>query len=63
MFYGQIVHGEAYAFLTSGHWYIPLPGRGQHLPLTSAMFFDLGVFLVVVGVSVGIINRFEEELE
>ena len=29
----------------------------------SAMFFDIGVLLVVVGVSVGIITRFSEELE
>lgn len=49
-------------FLTSDHWYIPLPGGGEY-HLTTVLFFDLGVFLVVVAVSVGMINRFEEELE
>jgi len=63
MAYGLIANGETYAFLTSGHWYIPLPGKDHIFHLTSVMFFDLGVFIVVVGVSVGIINRFEEELE
>lgn len=48
--------------LRSGDSHIPLPGGGN-FHLTSAMFFDLGVFIVVVGVSVGMINRFEEELE
>jgi multicomponent K+:H+ antiporter subunit A len=51
-----------YPLLTSGHWYIPLPG-GDTFHLTSAMFFDTGVFIVVVGASVGIVNRLEEELE
>ncbi|MEM8835530.1 MAG: hydrogen gas-evolving membrane-bound hydrogenase subunit E [Planctomycetota bacterium] len=50
------------AFLTTTSAYVPLLG-GDSFHFTSAMFFDLGVFLVVVGVSVGIINRFEEELE
>ncbi|MEQ9617402.1 MAG: proton-conducting transporter membrane subunit [Phycisphaerales bacterium] len=64
MIFGLISNGEAYAFLTSGNWYIPLPGESKTtFHLTSVMFFDLGVFIVVVGVAVGIINRFEEELE
>jgi len=62
MLYGLMITGEPHAFLTSGHWHIPLPG-GSSYHLTSVTFFDLGVFIVVIGVSVGIINRFEEELE
>ena len=53
---------EGAPFLTSGQAYVPRPGYfPYHLP--SVAFFDLGVFIVVVGVSVGMINRFEEELE
>ncbi len=50
------------AFLRSWHGYIPLFG-GAEYHLTTVMFFDLGVFLCVVGASMGIINRLEEELE
>jgi len=55
-----MLFGES--FLRSATGYIP---RGEADPYhwASAMFFDLGVFLVVVGVSVGIINRLIEELE
>ncbi|HUX83107.1 MAG TPA: monovalent cation/H+ antiporter subunit A [Halothiobacillus sp.] len=43
--------GAGYPFLTStfGHWQIPFLGN---LELASAMVFDLGVFLVVLGASV-----------
>jgi len=37
-----------YPFLTSAHGYLNLPVLGE-VPLASAMGFDLGVFLVVVG--------------
>jgi len=50
-------------FFTSSQGYIPLPGADSPFHWTSVMFFDLGVFIVVIAVSVGIINRFEEELE
>jgi multisubunit Na+/H+ antiporter MnhB subunit len=50
-------------FFTSGQGYIPLPGADAPFHWTSVMFFDLGVFIVVIAVSVGMINRFEEELE
>ena len=48
--------------LRSWHNYIPLPGGGEY-HFTSVTFFDLGVLIVVVAVSVGIINRLTEELE
>ena len=51
-----------FPLLTSVNSHIPLPGDGE-FHFASAMFFDIGVFIVVVGVSVGMINRFEEELE
>jgi multisubunit Na+/H+ antiporter MnhB subunit len=36
---------------------------GQELHFASAAVFDIGVFLVVVGVAVGMIQRLSEELE
>ncbi|MCB9848481.1 MAG: DUF4040 domain-containing protein [Phycisphaeraceae bacterium] len=50
------------AFLRSANGYIERGGSEPYHWATAA-FFDLGVFLVVVGVSVGIINRLLEELE
>jgi len=41
---------------------IPLP-FGESVHFASALFFDAGVLLVVVGVSVGIIEKFSRELE
>ena len=38
-------------------------GYGQSAHFASAVFFDAGVLLVVVGVSVGMIQRLAEELE
>ena len=37
-------------------------GFGQSFHFASAVFFDTGVLLVVIGVSVGMITRFSEEL-
>lgn len=42
-------------------WHVP--GLAEPLHFPSALFFDLGVLLVVVGVSVGMIVRLSEELE
>ena len=36
---------------------------GEPIHLVSAIFFDTGVLLVVVGVSIGMITRLSEELE
>jgi multicomponent Na+:H+ antiporter subunit B len=38
-------------------------GMGQTIHYASAMFFDIGVLLVVVGVSVGMIQRLSEEVD
>jgi multicomponent Na+:H+ antiporter subunit B len=38
-------------------------GFGQSIHFASAVFFDAGVLLVVVGVSVGMIQRLHEEIE
>ena len=48
--------------LTSRVAVVHLP-FGDEVHVASAFFFDLGVLLVVVGVSVGIVTRFVEELE
>jgi len=37
-------------------------GFNQSFHFASAMFFDIGVLLVVIGVSIGMITRFSEEL-
>ncbi|MEQ9454120.1 MAG: MnhB domain-containing protein [Phycisphaeraceae bacterium] len=48
--------------LRSYLWDLNLP-FGESLHIASAMFFDVGVFLVVIGICVGMISRFSEELE
>jgi len=48
------------AFLTSDHGTLRLPGIGT-FAWTSAALFDLGVFLVVVGATVTIIDLLAEE--
>ncbi len=47
-------------FFTSNHGYDPLPAGYEW---ATVMVFDLGVFLVVTGVVVGMINALSEELE
>ena len=47
-------------FLTSNHGYRPLPGGYEW---ATVMVFDLGVFFVVTGVVVGMINALSAELE
>jgi len=51
-----------YDFMRSFHDVMELPGDGSY-HWASVALFDLGVLIVVVGVSVGIINRLTEELE
>ncbi|MCA9305218.1 MAG: DUF4040 domain-containing protein [Phycisphaerales bacterium] len=48
--------------LTLPHFNVPRLGSEPY-HFTGAAFFDLGVMLVVIGCSTGIINRFEEELD
>jgi len=55
-------------FLTSSHGEVTLPltkaaGGPRHLEIASVMLFDLGVFLVVTGVVVGMINILSQETE
>jgi len=49
-------------FLRSATGYLPLPGGGEY-HWASVLLFDIGVLIVVVAVSVGVINRLTEELE
>jgi multicomponent K+:H+ antiporter subunit A len=49
-------------FLTSNNGYLPLPG-GKYFHWATVMFFDAGVFFVVVGVTVGMIDALSRELE
>ncbi|WP_432800139.1 MnhB domain-containing protein [Poriferisphaera sp. WC338] len=48
--------------LTSYEHYIPL-GFGQKIHFVSAFFFDGGVLLVVIGASIGMIDRISREVE
>ncbi|MFA9480184.1 MnhB domain-containing protein [Phycisphaerales bacterium AB-hyl4] len=48
--------------LHTWHGYVGLPGGGT-AHASSALIFDAGVFLVVVGASIGMIIRLSEELE
>lgn len=49
--------------LTSTVFDIPLPYADAPLHVPTAFFFDVGVLLVVIGVSVGMIVRLGEEIE
>lgn len=51
------------ALLTSTVFDIPLPYTPEPLHVPTAFFFDVGVLLVVIGVSVGMIVRLGEEVE
>ena len=57
---GAVALGFGLPFLTSNHGYTPLPAGYEW---ASVMVFDLGVFMVVTGVVVGMINALSEELE
>ncbi len=48
--------------LTSRNGYIPLAGADP-FHFSTVVFFDIGVLIVVIAVSVGVINRLTEELE
>ncbi len=49
-------------FMTSNNGYLPLPG-GQTVHWATVALFDAGVFLVVVGVTVGMIDALSREIE
>jgi multicomponent K+:H+ antiporter subunit A len=49
-------------FLTSNNGYLPLPGEAA-FHWATVMFFDAGVFLVVVGVTVGMIDALSGQIE
>jgi multisubunit Na+/H+ antiporter MnhB subunit len=50
-------------FLTSNNGYLPLPGDGGAFHWATVALFDAGVFLVVVGVTVGMIDALSREIE
>lgn len=52
-------------FFTSNHGYMPLPesGGGGEFEWATVMLFDLGVFLTVAGVVIGMIDALSRELE
>ncbi len=62
MLYGFAPGGTMFEILRSHHQYLPLTGA-DNFHFTSVLFFDTGVFMVVVAVAAGLVNRFEEELE
>ena len=50
-------------FLTSRFGYLPLPGTDERVEWTTVLGFDLGVFLVVLGVVLAMINAVSRESE
>jgi multisubunit Na+/H+ antiporter MnhB subunit len=50
-------------FLTSNNGYLPLPGGDAAFHWATVALFDAGVFLVVVGVTVGMIDALSREIE
>ncbi len=50
-------------FLYSAFGYVKLPASDEYIHLASVMGFDLGVFLTVAGVVLGMINAVSEEAE
>ncbi len=50
-------------FLTSRFGYLPLPGSDERVEWTTVLVFDLGVFMVVLGVVLAMINALSEESE
>lgn len=52
-----------FPFLRSTVGYVQLPFMNHATHYASAMLFDLGVMLVVVGVGVGMISQLTEEIE
>ena len=50
-------------FLFSAYGYVKLPGTDDSLHLASVLGFDLGVFMVVTGTVLGMINAVSEEVE
>ena len=55
---GALVFGHPFMTSAFGHFHIPLLGDVE---LASAMFFDIGVYLVVVGTTLAIIRTIAEE--
>jgi multicomponent Na+:H+ antiporter subunit B len=45
------------AYFTHIHGYLPVPGLGA-VPLSTALIFDIGVYLVVVGTGAGFLTAF-----
>ena len=55
---GALVFGQPFMTSAFGHFHLPLLGDVE---LASAMFFDIGVYLVVVGTTLAIIRTIAEE--
>lgn len=56
---GLVSMGLSYPFLTSAFTHIDIPVLG-HFELASALVFDVGVYLVVTGVTLAILLAIEE---
>lgn len=54
---GSFVFGESFLSHTFGHFHLPLLGDTE---LATALLFDLGVYLVVIGVTLTIIQTIGE---
>ena len=54
---GAVAFGQPFLTSAFGHFSVPLLGEVE---LATALGFDIGVYLVVVGTSIGIIQRVAE---
>jgi len=59
---GLVALAAGLPFLTSNNGYMPL-GETEKFHWATVMFFDAGVFSVVVGVTVGMIDALSREVE
>jgi multicomponent Na+:H+ antiporter subunit B len=62
VFAGMLAFSYGSPFLTHAHFYLPIPGR-EPVHLSTTLLFDIGVYMVVVGVAGTLVGVFAEENE
>lgn len=59
---GVLALARGRPYLTHAHTVLSLPGGGGGIPLSTALLFDLGVFLVVVGATITALGALAEDV-
>jgi multisubunit Na+/H+ antiporter MnhB subunit len=62
VFAGMLAFSYGSPFLTHAHFYLHIPGR-EPVHLSTTLLFDIGVYMVVVGVAGTLVGVFAEENE